>query len=122
MSFEIISTAGSCGSVSGYDGNPESACSACAPKLALSYEEEAILSRMRAIKLEARPITVRLKLLRDELSSAHGYGHTILGREVDELNFQLEELRESWKAWEQRLNDAIENKLILLGHRPPRVV
>ena len=48
-------------------------CSSCAPKMALTPEEEAILSQMRAIKFEARPIATRLKNVEQSLRYPVGY-------------------------------------------------
>jgi hypothetical protein len=95
-------------------------CGSCAPKLALTPEEEAILSQMRSIKSAARPIAARLKNI--EQSLAYPVGAFSLGQDPEwvELNNELSRLRIVWREWEARLEDAIERKLILLGHRPPR--
>lgn len=117
MSFELISigTYGSCqpDPVGGF----EASCSTCAPKLALSYEEEAILSRMRALKREVRPIVERLKSLDSQIFATDGYSERILKAERNELIRQVDDLRESWRQWAARLEDANERKWILLGHR-----
>ncbi|MGD9819137.1 MAG: hypothetical protein AB7V04_10625 [Desulfomonilaceae bacterium] len=117
MSFALISVGnyGSCqpNPVGGF----EVSCSACAPKLALSYEEEAILSRMRALKTEVRPIIERLKSLDSQTFGTGGYSEKILKAERNELIRQVDDLRESWRQWAARLEDANERKWILLGHR-----
>ncbi len=102
------------------DTESASSCSVCAPKLALTPEEEAILGRMRAIKQQARPIAERLKVLAQEaqgisVESGGGKG----GGEWAALHDELNRLRRDWKEWENRLDEAIERKLILLGHRQP---
>ncbi len=88
--------------------------------MALTFEEEAILSRMRALKDEVRPIAARLKSLEAEIVLAEGYSRSILRNEWNQLSEELEEHRESWRSWERRLDEAIEKKLILLGHREAR--
>jgi hypothetical protein len=90
-------------------------CGTCAPNLALSFEEEAILGKMRAFKEQVRPITGRLKELQGGLGETAGSS-----AEWIELSARLEALRTEWKDWEFKLDEAIENKLITLGHRPPR--
>lgn len=97
----------------------EATCASCAPKLALTPEEEAILSRMRAIKVEARPIAQRLKYIEQSLSSPVG-SNSPDDPEWVLLSTELTRLRAIWRDWEAKLEDAIERKLILLGHRPPR--
>jgi len=97
----------------------ETSCASCAPKLALTPDEEAILSRMRAIKSEARPIAQRLKYIEQSLSDPIG-SNSPDNPEWVLLSTELTRLRAIWRDWEARLEDAIERKLILLGHRPPR--
>jgi len=105
----------------GQDNNTASSCSVCAPKLALTPEEEAILGRMRAIKQQARPIAERLKALEQAAQDVSAQGASSKGdNEWAALNEELNRLRQDWKEWEHRLDKAIETKLILLGHRQPR--
>jgi predicted nuclease with TOPRIM domain len=85
-------------------------CTGCSPNEALTCEEESILTRMRGIKEEVRPIADKLKNIHQEV------GQTL---EWTELYGQLESLRRQWEAWEKKLADAIEKKLIYLGHREP---
>ncbi len=119
MSLQIISI-GNSGGCQGLDlSDLGASCTSCAPKLALSYEEEAILGRMRSLKNEVRPLAARLKYLEAEISRENGYRLSILRRESTDLTQQLEDLRESWRQWSVRLDDATERKLILLGHREP---
>ncbi len=106
------------------EANPdamEQGCSVCAPKLALTVEEEYILSRMRAIKQQARPIAERLKEI--GRTAQEVTNHEVPEKkdaEWEELNRELDRLRGDWKEWENRLDKAIETKLVLLGHRQPR--
>lgn len=119
MSLQIIS-AGSAGGCSPQGDNvPSSACSSCAPKMALTYEEEAILGRMRLVKNEARPIASQLRDIESRLPSENGYFLDILKNEHLHLSQQLSELREDFREWSRRLEDATERKLIYLGHREP---
>lgn len=119
MSLQIISTGINGGCSPSGDLNSASGCSSCAPKLALSYEEEAILSRMRSVKNEVRPISRRLKELESIMSTEIGYRSSILKNEYSDLSRQLSELRQDWIEWSVRLEDATERKLVLLGHREP---
>jgi hypothetical protein len=89
----------------------------CSPNVAFTCEEEAILGKMREVKSQVRSVTDRMKELRETFSSS---GTTDLAEgesEWAQLSGQLEELRGRWKIWEARLDDAIERKLIVLGHR-----
>ena len=119
MSLQIISTGniGGCSPLG--DPNSAAACSGCAPKMALSHEEEAILGRMRAVKNEVRPIAGRLKELESRIAVESGYLAALLKNEYSDLNRQLSELRQDWIEWSSRLEAATERKLILLGHREP---
>lgn len=93
------------------------ACPGCHPSMVLTCEEEAILGRMRLIKEQVHPIADRLHELHGHLSVSHGEH----GSEWTELSAQLEDLRAQWREWSARLEDAIDKKLIALGHREPRV-
>jgi hypothetical protein len=102
------------------DGAAE-ACVACAPKMVLTHEEEAILKTMREIKAQARPVSDKLKEIQGHLASPGEATDKHPSREeFEELSGRLGELRAQWKQWEKRLDEAIENKLISLGHREPR--
>lgn len=96
-------------------------CAGCAPTMAVTCEEVAILKNMRSIKDEVRTINDRLRAVRNKLDgSASGddsFQHT---GEWTDLTCQLDGLRTQWREWEQKLDEAIENKLIMLGHREPR--
>lgn len=103
-----------CGCSPALEPYEEAACSVCAPKSAVTPEEESILAEMRAIKEQVRPIAQRLKGL--ELSLR---GTTEGQHEWNELCGKLQDFRTQWKKWEKELEQAIERKLILLGHREP---
>lgn len=120
MSLQIISVGNSGGCSPHEDHGAAAACSSCAPKMALTYEEEAILGRMRLVKSEVRPIARQLKDIESRIPSEKGYTLGILKNEHLQLSQQLSELRENFRAWSRRLDDAIERKLIFLGHREPR--
>ena len=85
-------------------------CTGCSPNEVLTCEEESILARMREIKKEVRPIADKLRNFR------HQVGQT---SEWTELYGLLEALRRQWAAWQKKLEDAIEKKLLYLGHREP---
>jgi|GEM_PF-1011832 len=99
----------------------DQSCSLCAPKLAFTAEEEAILGHMRAIKQQARHITERLKAL-DRASDGVTSESPLAKDDTEwvELNKELNRLRRDWKEWDDRLDTAIETKLIRLGHRQPK--
>lgn len=119
MSLQIISMGNSGGCSPHGDTVNSSGCSSCAPKMALTYEEEAILGRMRLVKSEARPIASQLRDIESRIPSENGYILDILKNEHLHLSQQLSELREDFREWSRRLEDATERKLIYLGHREP---
>ncbi len=88
----------------------------CSPNVAFTCEEEAILGKMREVKSQVRSLSDRMKELR-ETFSAGSAGSAESESEWAQLSGQLEELRSQWKGWETKLDDAIERKLIMLGHR-----
>jgi hypothetical protein len=93
----------------------------CSPNVAFTCEEEAILGKMREVKSQVRLLADRMKELRETFGSDGGADSTEGESEWTQLSSQLEELRGQWKVWETRLDDAIERKLIMLGHREMRV-
>lgn len=95
-------------------------CAVCAPKMALSLEEEAILTQMRSIKTRVRPIADRLKEIGNAIEKSGTVNSQDKASEWNSLSTQLEDLRYQWKTWELRLEEAIEHKLVLLGHRRPK--
>ncbi|MCX5861363.1 MAG: hypothetical protein NTW27_04485 [Deltaproteobacteria bacterium] len=90
-------------------------CSLCAPKSAVTPEEESVLAEMRAIKEQVRTIAERLKKVEASMK-----GTFVQQSEWTELSGRLEDLRTQWKTWEDKLEEAIERKLVLLGHRDPK--
>lgn len=75
---------------------------------------------MRNIKEQVRPIAARLTELEKRIKDP------TLHQTEDERNAawaklegQMAGLREEWEAWRNRLEEAIEQKLICLGHREP---
>ena len=93
-------------------------CGPCKPNQALTCEEETILAKMREVKVQARAVADRMKqigpLAREGRSEGSANGEEAEWRE---LFHQLDELRNQWSQWQGRLEEAIERKLILLGHR-----
>jgi len=95
-------------------------CPVCPPKMVLTPEEEAILTQMRSIKGEVRCMAERLKEIDALVGDPAQAGGENEVSEWRELSARLEGLRTQWKEWASRLDAAIETKLIMLGHRPPR--
>jgi hypothetical protein len=93
-------------------------CKPCSPNMTVTCEEVGILSHMRDMKHEARAVQAQLKDIRKtmEKSVEHVTGSE-LAAEFEELSKQLETLRHNWREWEHKLQEAIERKLVLLGHR-----
>jgi len=102
---------------------PEAAalgCEGCAPKMYVTCDEESVLAQMRAIKEQVRAISNRLNEIEKITLDWTDLRTTEFGSEWSELTVQLEDLRTQWRESEQRLDEAIERKLILLGHRQPK--
>jgi len=96
-------------------------CAQCQPNNALTCEEESILAKMRDIKHEVRGITERLNAIQAyEAATLRGVVASKDQSEWNSLFGRLEDLRTQWKDWQLRLEDAIERKLIFLGHREPK--
>jgi len=76
----------------------------CAPKLALSLEEEQVLREMRAVRSEARAIKARIL-------AATGAEHGALQGELEQARQRFRELRTA-------LREANRIKLIRLGYDP----
>jgi hypothetical protein len=91
-------------------------CGFCEPKTILTMEEEVALAQMREIRNNAVPIMDRLSELKTQFSRLPEEGASA---ETKELQAQLEILRDHWRGWQQKLEQAIENKLIALGHKFP---
>ena len=111
--------------VSGGDSNVGAGsldeCGSCPSKDVLSREEEWILSEMRAIKEAVSPIAKRLRELEGRIKDPPlGETDSERNEEWAKLEGQMAELRHEWEKWQARLDEAIEQKLICLGHREPR--
>jgi hypothetical protein len=87
-------------------GCPPGQPDTCAPKLALSREEEAVLRRMRALREEFRCLKDRLK--REGPPAADRV----------KLEEQLERLRLRFRECQAELARANREKMIRLGHEP----
>lgn len=106
----------------GYKGNLLSGdvCSACEPKMALTFEEQAILDKLRDLKTIARMTMSGLKKIESmRFDRINPDGVSIEGDWI-RLNSKLDELRSRWSDLSKRLEDANERKWISLGHREPR--
>jgi predicted nuclease with TOPRIM domain len=95
----------------------EMGCVGCAPKMYLTSDEEAVLAKMRDLKDQVRPISNRLREIERKGGGPTNSESNEFEEEWSELSGQLESLRNQWREWETRLDEAIERKLILLGHR-----
>lgn len=95
----------------------EIGCEGCAPKMYVTCDEEAVLAKMRELKDQVRPISHRIREIERLGGGTANTGSTEFQAEWSELSGQLENLRNQWRDWEKRLDEAIERKLILLGHR-----
>jgi hypothetical protein len=96
-------------------------CAPCSPNMILTCQEESILGKLREIKETARGIEERLQKLGSvsaEFPSGEAERHE---SELMRLSGELDELRNQWHGWTKKLDEAIERKWILLGHReaPP---
>ena len=93
-------------------------CAGCSPNMILTCEEEAILTKMREIKAQVGPIADKLNGIQKDMGESVGeFGPADLESDWHALNDQLQELRNQWQNWQTRLEDAINKKLIILGHR-----
>ncbi|MGC8660304.1 MAG: hypothetical protein ACP5U1_14655 [Desulfomonilaceae bacterium] len=92
----------------------------CRPKMALTFEEEAILERLRKIKAKVRPISRTLREIEVSQNGKAGAISPDTEAERIRLHNRLSDLRAAWLVWEKKLEDAIERKWIDLGHREPR--
>jgi hypothetical protein len=87
---------------------------ACTPNQVLTCDEEVILSRMRSLKDQLRVLTEEMNNLQNRMGA--GAGEQPNG-ELAKLSDQLNDLRTQWSDWQNKLEDAIERKWVLLGHR-----
>jgi predicted nuclease with TOPRIM domain len=120
MSASVVDPRISCGCLSDNAGGPSEPCCDCNTKMELTYEEEAILEKLRGIKAIVRPLVETLKGIELRRFDRIGIGVASVEEEWIRLSKELDELRTAWNEWEKKLEAAIERKLILLGHREPR--
>lgn len=106
-----------CGCVPAPPAAEGEACGTCAPKLALTAEEEAVLAQMRTLKEQVRPIADRMKQIQEDLAGSSQGAEEGLQTEWSELSGRLDALRVQWREWELKLDEAIHQKLVMLGHR-----
>ena len=92
-------------------------CEGCSPTMYVTCDEESVLAKMRELKEQARPISVRLQEIERSAGGSGTGGRVEYGDEWSALSGRLESLRTQWAEWEQQLDAAIERKMILLGHR-----
>jgi len=98
-------------------GAQEVGCEGCAPNMYMTCDEEAVLARMRELKDQVRPISLRMKEIEQSAEGSGSAGSREYGEEWSGLAGQLETFRSQWCEWEELLDAAIERKMILLGHR-----
>lgn len=105
-------------SPTGYVADDPQECDTCPQKDVLTAEEESILKEMRSIKDELRPMNRRLSQLEEKIKApALGATSDERNEEWAKLEGRVSELREEWTKWSEKLDQAIEQKLICLGHR-----
>ena len=94
----------------------------CSPRespTVLTIEEEVALEQMRKIRNESLPVMDRLTEIRKKFGQINLGSETML--ELKELQDSLETLRERWAEWQRELDEAMERKLIALGHKKPEI-
>jgi hypothetical protein len=97
----------------------------------LTDEEQEVLETLRQLKSRARTLRGKIRGIEqalkmadtgDQGKSAEGRKRKrapqALYRELEKCRGQLDELRETWKEWEARRENAHHRKMVLLGHRP----
>jgi hypothetical protein len=95
-------------------------CHPCSPNMTVTCAEISILGKMREIKGQVRDLSARLKEIHHTLEKSRSGDDSFQPTaEWGELTCELDGLRSQWKEWEHKLQDAIETKLIALGHREP---
>ncbi len=117
----MVNQPGNVGEGCGCDPYPPEAqevgCEGCAPNMYMTCDEETVLARMRDLKEQVRPISLRMKEIERSAGGSGGVGSPEYGEEWSGLSAQLERFRSQWGEWEKQLDEAIERKMILLGHR-----
>ncbi len=95
-------------------------CPPCEPNQALTRDEEKILAELRDIKTQVRSIGEKLAEIPTHEGPAIPGEYAPEGEsEWAELGMKLKLLRVQWAEWQEKLEAAIERKLIMLGHRQP---
>ncbi len=92
----------------------------------LTSEEEDILSALRKLREESRKIKDKIRGLEEGLNlraqnqpeSAFHKDQEALHRELGGCFEQLEKLRNVWKEWGPRREEANRRKMALLGYNP----
>lgn len=111
--LELRETAESCG--------PEATevCESCAPKQAVTPDEEAALERMREVKKQVREVNERLREIKPFKGETTRSDALEENAEWRELFSKLEDLRGRWAEWRAKLDEAIDRKMVALGHKEP---
>jgi predicted nuclease with TOPRIM domain len=91
-------------------------CGSCPSNEILTHDEEGILSELREIKETVRPLAKRLKVLEGRIKDPSRPVSDSARNEEAKLEGQMARLRHEWEQWEIKLDEAIEQKLICLGH------
>ncbi len=92
----------------------------------LTPEEEEVLSVLRKLKEESRKIGDKIRTLeediksasRDQTKQAFGYVQEGMQKELSVCFQELEKLRNSWREWAARREEANRRKMVLLGYGP----
>ncbi len=87
----------------------------CSPKQYLTCQEEAVLKQLKDVKEQARSVMDQMK----EFTSDSNFPADAEKSKVRYLSERLDELRNRWSELEVKLDEAIEEKLVRLGHREP---
>ncbi len=84
----------------------------CKPKNYLTQEEEAILNHLREIKEHAHRIMAKM-------NTGGEREHTGESENFTGLSSELDQLRQQWSEWADRLDQAMDRKMVMLGHKDP---
>ena len=77
-----------------------------------SEEEVAALNEMRSIRNYARDLKKRLSEISCSANEADA-------EQVNRLEAELKQLKEEWARWEQKRENAVRKRMIILGHIDP---
>jgi chromosome segregation ATPase len=98
----------------------DAACGTCPSGEVVSSQEQWILEEMRSLKETMRPVADRLKTLEDRIKDPPlTDADNERNQEWAKLEGQMSDLRDEWQKWQERLDEAIQQKLVCLGHREP---